>query len=177
MTHLTPFGMALAALVVLAALEDAWRLRISNIISLALIVAFLAAAFMSEYRVDWLSHLGAAVLMFAAGALLFAKGWFGGGDAKLLTAVALWVGLWKLPQFILYVTAAGGLLTIVLLLIRYTISSGAMAERMPKVLRKRGPIPYGIAICAGTLLMLGSIPRVYNYDLDVDAMMGDLTRS
>ena len=56
--------------------------------------------------------------MFLLGALLFAFGLFGGGDVKLVAAMALWTGFADLPRFLLIMGAAGGLLGLVLLLKR-----------------------------------------------------------
>jgi Flp pilus assembly protein protease CpaA len=47
---------------------------------------------------------------FAIGALLFWLGGFGGGDAKLLTAMGAVLGVRSLPAFLFYASIAGGVL-------------------------------------------------------------------
>ena len=158
---MTPIALKLAfvALVVLAALEDAWRLRISNLLSIALLLLFGAAAIFSAQPVDWLDHLLAAGLTFAVGTIFFARGWFGGGDVKLLTVIALWCGLSNLPMLLLLTVVAGGLLTVALVTVRRMLSKPATnASNRHHLFRRQGPIPYGIAISTGALLMLGALP-------------------
>lgn len=151
-------NLAFAGLVVLAGFEDAWRLRISNWLSIALVALFGVAAYLSPGPVDWTDHLLAALLMFAIGAVFFARGWFGGGDVKLLTAVALWCGLGDLPLMLLFTVLAGGLLTIGLFMLRGALPRPEKGTTRHHLLRRRGPIPYGIAISIGALLMLGRLP-------------------
>ena len=49
---------------------------------------------------DIANHIGAGLLMLAVGLPLFIPGWFGGGDAKLVAAIALWVGLENLFPYL-----------------------------------------------------------------------------
>jgi prepilin peptidase CpaA len=89
--------------------------------------------------------------MFAAGALLFAIGWMGGGDIKLLTGTAAWVGLKGLPLQLAGVALAGGLLSLVLILVRAGCRrAGIQPEHMPRIFRPDAPLPYAVAIAAGT---------------------------
>ena len=52
--------------------------------------------------------LAVGVGMLVVGAGMFALGWIGGGDAKLMAAAALWVGLRGLAPFAIYTALAGG---------------------------------------------------------------------
>ena len=56
--------------------------------------------------------------MLVVGAAMFALGWIGGGDAKLLASAALWVGLRGLAPFAIYTALAGGLLALGLVALR-----------------------------------------------------------
>ena len=81
-----------------------------------------------------------AVVVFAIFAAMFAIGAMGGGDVKMIAALALW---WPLPAFFHLVTVmaiAGGLLTLAML-IRHRIHK---SEGRPE-------IPYGIAIAFAAL--------------------------
>ena len=51
--------------------------------------------------------------MFAFGLLAFARGWLGGGDVKLMTAIAAWTGITGLPLLFIAVSVAGGGLALV----------------------------------------------------------------
>ena len=155
---MTAFIQLLFALcLVLAAVEDAWRLRISNLFSLLLVALFAAAAAAQSFDVDWLGHLGAAALVFVGGLFMFARGWLGGGDVKLWTVLALWVGFDRLAPFMLAVVAAGGVLALLLVAVRRTLPVPADGGSRTPLLRRSGPIPYGLALCAGGLFMLDGL--------------------
>lgn len=83
-------GLAIALLV--AAFTDLKRRQIDNGLNAAIALAaplYWWASGMSLPDVGW--QLGLALLTFAVSALLFALRQMGGGDVKLLTALALWV--------------------------------------------------------------------------------------
>ena len=75
------------------AITDITRYRIPNIIVYAIVAAFVVGA---AFNLSW-PALGWSVLagvgMFLLGAGLFALGLFGGGDVKLVAAMALWTGI------------------------------------------------------------------------------------
>lgn len=148
----------LALCLVLAAAEDAWRYRISNSLSGAIVALFIAVAALRGFRIDWPDHLAGAVLVFAVGLPMFARGWLGGGDVKLLTAVALWCGLGDLPLLLVLMSLVGGGLVIVLLVLRRALPAKDEAAPRHSLLRRNGPIPYGIAIALAALLVLGRAP-------------------
>src|ERR1700680_2979927 len=81
------------ALMVYAAISDLLTLTISNRISIALAVLFIAMAFacgLPAPEILWHLACGAAMLIFAFG--LFARGWIGGGGGKIAGATAGWLG-------------------------------------------------------------------------------------
>jgi len=103
--------------------------------------------------VSLISSLGAAFLVFVCSCALYAFGIIGAGDSKLATAVALFAGFSKLPQFFLYMSLAGGLLVLCMLILQ--------PARVLVVLQMRGRgaldrgVPYGVAIAvAGIMLFL-----------------------
>lgn len=52
--------------------------------------------------------VGLAIAALVVGMGMFAANWIGGGDAKLLTASVLWMGVSGTLPFILYTALAGG---------------------------------------------------------------------
>lgn len=138
-------------LLLAAATEDAWRLRISNWSCLAILIAALIA--MAVVGPTW--RLWENFAIFAAlvglGTLLFSAGVLGGGDVKLLAVSALWFDFGGAVRMILAVAIAGGLLALILIALRRLPWSDTARDRMP-VLRRRGGIPYGVAIAAGALM-------------------------
>jgi len=75
---------------------------------------------------------------------LFAVGAMGGGDVKLLAALALWIKPAWFGQLVVVMAMAGGVLTVVM-------GGWHVARRH----RERLAIPYGIAIACGGLWVLG----------------------
>lgn len=143
-------GLALLCLLA-AAIADMRRFEIPDSLSIALIVLAVLFGF-AQPDFPWLSHGGALLLMFGLGALLFSLGWMGGGDVKVLTGTAAWVGLQGLLLQLAGVAIAGGLLALVLLLVR---AGGRVAdvppERMPRMFQDGAPLPYAVAIAGGTI--------------------------
>ena len=57
-------------------------------------------------------HVGAAASVLVVTFMFFARGWIGGGDAKLAAATALWLGFDQLLDYLLYASLFGGVLTL-----------------------------------------------------------------
>jgi prepilin peptidase CpaA len=143
-------------LLVTAALRDVTSFTIPNWISAALLLAFPVAAMAGG--LGWgeaAQHaaVGGAALLLGMG--LFAMNWVGGGDAKLLSASALWLGLAGAPQYLLWTAVAGGGLTLALVAAR-TAHAVMPLPGAPSwaqtLLRPKGDVPYGVALAAGALL-------------------------
>jgi prepilin peptidase CpaA len=110
--------------------------------------------------VDWLDGLMFLGIMFTVGLLIFTLNWMGGGDVKLLAALALWTG-WEGAgkEFLIYTVLFGGVLSLLLLLLRFILPM-VLAQFMykpiilPSVVSHGKPVPYGVAIAAAFLLLL-----------------------
>ena len=136
-----------------AALSDLRQFRIPNRSPLLLVAGFVPAALVADFTwQDWLLHLGVGLAFFVIGALLFARGVWGGGDAKLLPAVTLWLGGAGLPRFLVIMALTGGLLAVLALLSR-RIALGPIGplRAWGQRLAESGHVPYGVAIAAGGL--------------------------
>lgn len=149
-----PYWLAaiLFMLLLLAAMEDGWRMQISDWTSGAIAAAaFLAVALDGPVAGLWqnlLLFVGALVI----GTFMFARGWMGGGDIKLLAASILWFDLsdgWKL---LVAIAIAGGIETLAIMGVRRLPWSDAARQRV-LLLKRREGIPYGIAIALGVALM------------------------
>ena len=76
-----------------AAANDLFTMRIPNEISLVLIAGFFAVAIWIGMPVETVGlHVGIGFAMLVATFMLFSFKMFGGGDAKLMAAGALWMG-------------------------------------------------------------------------------------
>jgi prepilin peptidase CpaA len=139
-------------LLVVAALQDGWKMRISNWVSGAIAVGAFAAVAMDGPIVGLWQNLALFAAMLVIGTFLFARSWMGGGDVKLLAAGALWCDFSTGLKMLVAVALAGGVETVLILLSRGFNWSDRTLERV-EFLRRRGGIPYGIAIAAGLILV------------------------
>ena len=120
------------SLMAFAAASDLFTMTIPNRIPLILLFSFVVVAPVSG--MDWQTFalsFAAGTAVFAACFALFAANVMGGGDAKLLTAAAIWYGFnISVIEFLLAVTFIGGALTVGILLLR-TRSREIMAAGIP----------------------------------------------
>ena len=132
--------LALGLLLLLTAGTDVRTYTIPN--RLNLLIAVLAPLFWWSVELppwpDVATRIGVALLVFGLLALAFAVGMMGGGDVKLAAAVALWFPPLATVKMLVVMSIAGGVLTLLLLLIH----RARTREGRPK-------IPYGVAIAAG----------------------------
>jgi prepilin peptidase CpaA len=151
-----------AALVIGAAVKDISSFTIPNWISISLAAAFIPAALIAGVSLPTIGisfAVGAGALVLAA--VMFALGWIGGGDAKLMAAAALWVGLRGIGPFAVYTGLAGGALALGLVALRSSWLR-PLAEVGPGWARRLATpgeaAPYGVAIAAGALVAFGLHP-------------------
>ena len=90
-------------------------------------------------------QLGVATGVFALLAVLFALRMMGGGDVKLLTALALWIVPADFLKLVIVMAIFGGVLTVI-------VGGWHVIRRE----RDRIAIPYGVAIAIGGLWVLGT---------------------
>ena len=135
----------LAILLLVAAVVDVRTLTISNRLNLA--VALMAPLFWWSIALPMWPNVAAQVAMaaavFALMAAAFYAGLMGGGDVKLAAALTLWFSPASTIRFLVFMSVAGGVLTLLLLAI----------HRMRKK-PGRPQIPYGVAIAFGGFAIL-----------------------
>jgi prepilin peptidase CpaA len=152
---LTVFAVLMAA----AAFEDFRRLTIPNLVPAALGLlwpAYFAISAPSLYGA--LAAIGCALAVFLVGAALFARGWLGGGDVKLLTAAVLWAGPAGTPGLLVTTGVLGGVMALFLLVpfgAQLAASARLMLGQIPLGHESGSgtPIPYGIAIAGAALIV------------------------
>ncbi len=136
---------ALGGLLVSAGIEDARTREIANWKNAA--VALLAPLWWYANGLDiWPDmalQLGVALAVFAVFLLVFHFGLMGGGDVKLIVALALWLPFPAYLSMLMVMSIAGGVVTIVM-----------MAERIIKKTSATIEVPYGVAIAFAGLLAL-----------------------
>lgn len=137
--------IALAIALLVAAFTDMRRRQIDNWLNLA-IAAGAPAFWWSQGLALWPDvalQLAVAAGAFALFAGLFALKMMGGGDVKLLTALALWIPFYEYMQLLLIMSIAGGVLTMALV---FWHTARHQKDRIA--------IPYGVAIAFGALWTL-----------------------
>jgi len=145
----------LPILVIAAGLNDLTTMTIPNWISLGLMIGFVPTAFALGLPLSTIAvHFGVALGALFIGAGMFALRWLGGGDAKLIAAVCLWLGLSGSATFLLVTAVVGGLFSLGLIMARGTPGLAMLAgpSWMSRLLEPAGDIPYGVAISAGALM-------------------------
>ncbi|MBL4691762.1 MAG: prepilin peptidase [Magnetovibrio sp.] len=144
-------------LVLYSALSDARSLRIPNWTSLSLMGVFGAGVISNGLGLEAIAwHLAAVVLMLVLGFTLFAFGHFGGGDAKLMAACALMAGWDNLFAFIFAVALVGGVLSILVILLRKGLGLWPdwLVKSAAGLFTPDKAVPYGLAIAAGAMIIL-----------------------
>lgn len=122
---------------------DVRHFRIPNGLNAAFVALFALAAATGMFPKDGLwGHVGAGAVGLAAGMVIYARGWTGGGDAKLLGALVLWTG-WTADALRLIAVMAlmGGVISLVV---------WWAARRRAPAIDGRPPeqakVPYGLAL-------------------------------
>ena len=112
--------MLFPALMAFAASSDLLTMTISNRVSLILVGRLLRARARERHELDatCCSHVGAGAVVLVVAFGFFARGWIGGGDAKLAAATALWLGFDHLLAYLVYASLFGGVLTLALIQFR-----------------------------------------------------------
>ncbi len=144
-----------------AAAYDLFTMTLPNKLAIALVVGFLVLA--PLVGLSWHQmgiQLGIAFIALAIGFVLFARGWIGGGDAKLFAATALWFSPLLLLQYVLMASIWGGALTLVILGFRRYMLPAVFAQQgwMVRLHDPSGGIPYGIALAAAGLMLYSQTP-------------------
>jgi len=135
----------LALILVAAAVIDVRTFTISNRLNLT--VALLAPFYWWSIALPlWPGialHVAVAAGVFLLLSIAFYLGMMGGGDVKLAAALALWFSPIGTLRFMVFMSIAGGLLTLVVVAAHRLRSKPGRPE-----------IPYGVAIAIGALAIL-----------------------
>ena len=130
----------LAVALVVAAIGD-WRSRtIKNELNIAIALLAIPYWWVSGLAIwpDMAMQIGVAALVFGLFAIAFRFGAMGGGDVKLVAALALWLPPGAVLKLLIIMSIAGGLLTVAMVARHRLSKPGGELE-----------IPYGIAIAFG----------------------------
>jgi prepilin peptidase CpaA len=142
-------------LLVTAGVGDFLTYKIPNWLTIATAAAFFPMAFATGLPIEnILWQCIAAIAILAVGFGLFAAGWWGGGDAKLLAASALWFGWPALAHFVVYTALAGGVLAGAVMFwsmvdVDQEVRGHTWIKRWMNI---KPNVPYGVAFAVGGIL-------------------------
>ena len=142
----------------MAALNDANAMKIPNRIPLIVLAAYFAMVPFTWVGFPmFLEHMTVGTVVFALGFAMFAFGWMGGGDAKLLAATAFWFTWSDAFAYMIWTAIFGGALTLFILLGRSYIPARVITTQWAQTMFKdETKIPYGLALAAGAIAVLPS---------------------
>jgi prepilin peptidase CpaA len=136
---------ALALLLVSAGIEDVRTREIANWKNAA--IALLAPLWWWSNGLalwpDLAIHLGVAAIVFTLFCVVFYFGAMGGGDVKMIGALALWFPFQGLIWMLIVMSLVGGALTLLLIIERAVRRKTSAIE-----------VPYGVAIAIAALISL-----------------------
>ena len=136
----------LAAILIVAAAGDLRTRNIPNALNLTIALLaipywwFAGFALWPDIPVQLALAIGTLLVFSAA----FAIGWMGGGDVKMLAALALWLPPLALMKLLVVMSIAGGVLTVAM----------AVRHRVSRAEHKL-EVPYGVAIAFGGFWLIG----------------------
>ena len=135
---------ALVAILLLAGIEDARRREIANWKNAA--IALMAPAWWYVQGYGWSDaawQLAIALAVFAVFVGAFHFGWMGGGDVKMIGALALWLPGQALLLMLVIMSVIGGVLTLIMMLDHWRRKAPGDVET-----------PYGVAIAMASMIAL-----------------------
>ncbi|VAV89376.1 Type IV prepilin peptidase TadV/CpaA [hydrothermal vent metagenome] len=150
-----------SALMLWAAYSDLTSFTLSN--RLCLITALLYPAYLVSRTVsghglplqDILISLAIATVILMVCIAFFALNVMGGGDVKLIPAVALWAGPDHILQYLFITSVLGGIIALIIIVrnriktSKYYKSSGNINLSMAE--KETSAVPYGVGIAIGGL--------------------------
>jgi prepilin peptidase CpaA len=163
---MTTSALAAAAATVLfafamthAGLTDLTTNKIRNSLVLLLLLGYgvlAPLAGFTAYEIGWSIGVALAVLLFAF--ILFAMGWIGGGDAKLVAVTALWFGANNTLGYLLCMALLGGVFALTIQLFRMQpLPERLLSKPWIAQLHASGAkMPYGVAMALAALIMFPS---------------------
>ena len=152
-----------------ACVKDATSLTIPNWVNIGIVLAFIPAAIVGLISLEAVSfstigwHVGIGFLSFFICYVLYCFGAFGGGDAKLIPAIALWMGPTGIMHFLAGTAISGGVVALAVLVVRSTVPE-PFAPGFVRAREEGGKgVPYGVAITSGAIVGGFGSPFLTNF--------------
>ena len=147
---LSLFAATFLGLCLLGALIDVETLTIPNWLNGWMAFLFIPACILAMPGWETTgAHLLVGGIAFIISVLLFTVGVYGGGDAKMIPAVLLWIGPSGVMEFLVAMAMVGGILTILVVMGRALWPAHVTPGFGVATLQERRGVPYGVAIAGG----------------------------
>ena len=160
----TMFAGVFFLLCAFASMKDMSSLTIPNWVNAGIALAFFPAALFVDITFATFGfHLLTGLIAFIICFVLFSVGAFGGGDAKMIPAVALWLGPLGIYPFLIGTTIAGGVLALAVLGARKSIPQAFAPGFVRATMQEGNGVPYGVAISVGAVFGGFSSPFLTNF--------------
>ena len=134
--------IALFSVLLGCAYSDIRARIIPNILCVSVVILGIAEAIMTE-RANFVQSFLMALVVFVAMMPLQQKNVLGGGDVKLIAALAIWLAPLEVGRFFLFILAGGGVLGVFYLAMNWI--RGAIRQKPSPA----SSVPYGVAIVCG----------------------------
>ena len=137
-------GGVLILILLLAGIEDARTREIANWKNAA--IALMAPVWWFVLHYGWADigwQIGLALIVFALFIGAFHFGWMGGGDVKMIGALALWLPFQALVFMLMIMSIVGGALTLLMMFEHWRTKAPGPVET-----------PYGVAIAMAAMIAL-----------------------
>jgi prepilin peptidase CpaA len=160
---LVPFAVVTLGLLMIAAWWDVATRTIPDTIGLLLVATGAITRILNGPEALAFSA-GTALLLFVLLLVAYSRGFIGGGDVKIMTALAVGLSPFDCYRFVIATAIAGGFLGICYLLLsrrpagmrerkRASLLGRVVAIEFWRIRRHRS-LPYGVAIAAGGAFVL-----------------------
>ena len=148
-------SLVFAAPLLAAACTDFWSMKIPNKVSLAMLAGFFLCLPLTWQGLPlFAEHMAVGLTFFVAGFAMFAFGWLGGGDAKLMAAIAIWFGWEDAMAYVVYTTLFGAALGLMIMLTEKILPVRVRTSELGMRMFQGGKdMPYGLALAAGALFV------------------------
>jgi prepilin peptidase CpaA len=161
---LIPFSAMTLGLLLVTAWRDVVTRTIPNTIGLLLVATGVIARIVNGGPSALALSAGTALLLFVLLLLAYSRGFIGGGDVKIMTALAVGLSPLDCYIFVIATAIAGGFLGICYLLLSRRLAGIGRRKRTSLLgrvvaiefwrIRRHRSLPYGVAIAAGGAFVL-----------------------
>lgn len=142
--HMVVYG-GFFILLIAALWSDLKERLIPNRYTLCLGILWPLWVLTAPLAIAWWWHIGGAAAVFLVSLFLFSRGFWGGGDAKLISVLALWSPPAFLLNFLMITALCGGVLSLYYLPRALRWRKKARLDENPQPFE----LPYGVAISFG----------------------------